>query len=65
MNLVSLLVLPAMITLESDDNDARFAVAGVALIVLIGAIVWSSRKVESLAGTPTTATTPVGAVSGH
>jgi hypothetical protein len=27
--------------------------------------VWSSRKVESLAGTPTTATTPVGAVSGH
>jgi K(+)-stimulated pyrophosphate-energized sodium pump len=65
MNLVSLLVLPAMITLESDDNDARFAVAGVALVVLIGAIAWSSRKVESLAGSPTPASAAVGAVSGH
>jgi K(+)-stimulated pyrophosphate-energized sodium pump len=64
MNLVSLLVLPAMITLESDDNDARFAVAGVALVVLIGAIAWSSRKVESLAGSPTPTTAAVGAVSG-
>ena len=36
MNLVSLLILPAVIGL--DDNDgARFTVAGVALVVLIGA----------------------------
>ncbi len=64
MNLVSLLVLPAIITLESDDNDARFVVAGIALVVLIGAIAWSSRKVESLAGSPTPTTAAVGAVSG-
>ncbi len=65
MNLVSLLVLPAIINLESDDNDARFVVAGVALVVLIGAIAWSSRKVESLAGTSAPAARAVTAVSGH
>jgi K(+)-stimulated pyrophosphate-energized sodium pump len=65
MNLVSLLVLPAIITLESDDNDARFIVAGASLVVLIGAIAWSSRKVESLAGTPASTAPAVGAVSGH
>jgi K(+)-stimulated pyrophosphate-energized sodium pump len=43
MNLVSLLVLPAIINL--DDNDgARLAVAGGALAVLIGAIVFSNRQ---------------------
>jgi K(+)-stimulated pyrophosphate-energized sodium pump len=65
MNLVSLLVLPAIITLESEDNDARFAIAGVALVVLIGAIAWSSRKVESLAAAPTATRPAVTAVSGH
>jgi K(+)-stimulated pyrophosphate-energized sodium pump len=65
MNLVSLLVLPAIINLESDDNDARFAIAGVALVVLIGAIAWSSRKVESLAGSSAPAAPAVSAVSGH
>ena len=44
MNLVSLLVLPAMISLEVDDEATRFVVAGIALIVLAGAVVWSSRK---------------------
>ena len=65
MNLVSLLMLPAIINLESDDNDVRFVVAGVALVVLIGAVAWSSRKVESLAGTSAPAAPAVSAVSGH
>ena len=44
MNLVSLLVLPAIISFEIDDEAARFVVAGIALIVLAGAVIWSSRK---------------------
>jgi K(+)-stimulated pyrophosphate-energized sodium pump len=65
MNLVSLLMLPAIINLESDDNDVRFVVAGVALVVLIGSVAWSSRKVESLAGTSAPAAPAVSAASGH
>src|SRR5262245_36495158 len=65
MNLVSLLMLPAIINLQSDDNDVRFVIAGVALVVLIGAIAWSSRKVESLAGSSAPAAPAVSAVSGH
>ena len=41
MNLVSLLVLPAMIELQ--DNNIRFVVAGAALVVVIGALVVSKR----------------------
>ncbi|MCU0310220.1 MAG: sodium-translocating pyrophosphatase [Acidimicrobiales bacterium] len=41
MNLVSLLLLPAIISLE--DSNWRFAVAGLALVVLIGAIVFAKR----------------------
>ena len=48
MNLVSLLVLPAIINLQ-DDDGARYAVAAAALVVLIGAIVFSSRKSNSIA----------------
>ena len=48
MNLVSLLVLPAIINLQ--DNDAgRYAVAGAALVVLVGAIVYSARKPSGIA----------------
>ncbi len=47
MNLVSLLVLPAIISLE-DNDGARFTIAGVSLIVLIGSIVFSSRKSSTL-----------------
>src|SRR6266481_2042138 len=43
MNLVSLLILPAVISLRHDDG-ARFAIAGVALVVLIGAVAFSKRK---------------------
>ncbi|MEZ5222224.1 MAG: sodium-translocating pyrophosphatase [Ilumatobacteraceae bacterium] len=49
MNLVSLLVLPAIISLQ-DDDGARYAIAAAGLVVLIGAIVFSSRKQTSIAG---------------
>jgi K(+)-stimulated pyrophosphate-energized sodium pump len=42
MNLVSLLMLPAIISLRNDD--IRFLIAGVALVVLIGAVLFSKRK---------------------
>ena len=42
MNLVSLLVLPAIISLRNDD--VRFVIAGVCLLVLIGAVLFSKRK---------------------
>src|SRR5436309_13457106 len=37
MNLVSLLILPAVITMR-NNNGGRYAIAGAALVVLIGAI---------------------------
>jgi len=43
MNLISLLILPAVINLQ-DNDGARFTVAALALIVLIGAIAFSKRK---------------------
>jgi len=48
MNLVSLLALPAMISLQDNDGP-RFAIAAGALVVLIGAIVFSSRQKTSFA----------------
>jgi K(+)-stimulated pyrophosphate-energized sodium pump len=42
MNLVSLLVLPAIISLR--DDDLRFVIAGVCLVVLIVAVLFSKRK---------------------
>ncbi len=47
MNLVSLLVLPAIISLQ-DNDGARFSIAAAALVVLIGAIVFTSRKSNSI-----------------
>jgi K(+)-stimulated pyrophosphate-energized sodium pump len=44
MNLVSLLVLPAVIALE--DNSIRFVIAGAALLVLGGAIAFSKRPTK-------------------
>jgi hypothetical protein len=47
MNLVSLLILPAIISL--DDNDgARYAIAGAALVVLLASIAFSKRKTEGM-----------------
>jgi K(+)-stimulated pyrophosphate-energized sodium pump len=43
MNLISLLILPAVINLQ-DNDVARFTIAGLALVVLIGAVAFSKRK---------------------
>ncbi len=43
MNLVSLLILPAIIALQ-DNGPARFAIAGASLVVLLIAIGYSKRK---------------------
>ena len=48
MNLVSLLILPAIINLQ-DNDAARFTIAGVSLVVLIGAIAFSKRKAPGMA----------------
>ena len=48
MNLVSLLILPAIISLR--NNDVRYAIAAAALVVLIGAVLFSKRKGASIAG---------------
>ena len=47
MNLVSLLMLPTIITLR-NNTGARLGIAGGALIILIGAIAFSKRKTESM-----------------
>jgi K(+)-stimulated pyrophosphate-energized sodium pump len=50
MNLVSLLILPAIISLR-DDNGARYAIAGAALVVLLGAIAYSKRSTSAVDAT--------------
>jgi K(+)-stimulated pyrophosphate-energized sodium pump len=47
MNLISLLILPAVINL-ADNEGARYAIAGIALVILIGAIAFSKRKAEAM-----------------
>ena len=47
MNLVSLLMLPAIISLQ-DNDGARYAIAAAALVVLIGAVTFSNRGTTSL-----------------
>ena len=56
MNLVSLLILPAVISLQ--DNNVRYVIAAVALIVLLIAIAFSMRDTGSLNGTPDTGNEP-------
>ena len=45
MNLVSLLILPAIISL--GDSNARFLIAGAALVVVIGSVIFSKRQATS------------------
>jgi K(+)-stimulated pyrophosphate-energized sodium pump len=52
MNLISLLILPAVISLR-DNSAARFSIAGVALVVLIVAILFSKRGGATLQAGPT------------
>jgi K(+)-stimulated pyrophosphate-energized sodium pump len=47
MNLVSLLVLPTVITLR-HNTPARLSIAGAALVVLLVAIAFSKRKTEAM-----------------
>ena len=46
MNLVSLLVLPAVISLR--HSDVRYVIAGVSLVVLLAAIAFSKRKAPGM-----------------
>jgi K(+)-stimulated pyrophosphate-energized sodium pump len=43
MNLVALLILPAVINLQ-DNDGVRYLIAGAALVVLVGAIAFSKRS---------------------
>ena len=47
MNLVSLLILPAVITLR-HNNPARYSIAAVALVILLAAIAFSKRKAPGM-----------------
>src|SRR5262249_30626128 len=47
MNLISLLILPAVIKLR-DNNGARYGIAGAAIVVLVIAIAFSKRKSEAM-----------------
>ena len=53
MNLVSLLMLPAVIALR--DNGVRFVISGAALLVLLTAIWWSKRQPAGIAAAATPA----------
>jgi K(+)-stimulated pyrophosphate-energized sodium pump len=55
MNLVSLLTLPAIINmadgrLNTDPTGGSLAIAGGALVILIGAIAFSKRPAPGIAG---------------
>jgi K(+)-stimulated pyrophosphate-energized sodium pump len=49
MNLVSLLILPAVIT-QQHHQAVRLTIAGVALVVVLGAIAFSKRKTAGIDG---------------
>jgi K(+)-stimulated pyrophosphate-energized sodium pump len=58
MNLVSLLVLPAVITLR-HNNGARYGIAAAALVILLSAIAFSKRKSAGVGGDMPAAVAPV------
>jgi hypothetical protein len=47
MNLVALLILPAIINLK-DNDAARLTISGVSLAILVVAIAFSRRKAASM-----------------
>ena len=47
MNLVALLILPAVIKLQ-DNDAARYAIAAVCTVILIGAVAFSKRKTDAM-----------------
>lgn len=54
MNLISLLILPAVINMQ-DNDGGRLAIAGVSLLVLLGAIAFSKREPQDFAADISTA----------
>src|SRR6202167_3098022 len=62
MNLVSLLILPAVITLRHNVG-ARYAIAGVALVILLGALAFSKRATEDMAADATVIEPPAAVVA--
>jgi K(+)-stimulated pyrophosphate-energized sodium pump len=57
MNLVSLLVLPAIIT-QQHHSAVRFSIAGVGIVVLAGAILFSKRSTGSMDDSPAVVAAP-------
>jgi K(+)-stimulated pyrophosphate-energized sodium pump len=51
MNLVSLLILPAVISLH-HDTALRYVIAAVALVIIVGGVLFSKRKTEALGDEP-------------
>jgi K(+)-stimulated pyrophosphate-energized sodium pump len=57
MNLVSLLILPAVISLR-DNTGARLAIAGASLVILLAALAFSKRSGEAMDADTAVASTP-------
>jgi len=54
MNLISLLVLPAVVALNDDNSSVRYVVAFVGVVILLGAITYSKKQPSAIqAATPT------------
>jgi len=51
MNLVSLLILPAVISLH-HDTAVRYVIAAVALLIILGGVLFSKRKTQALGESP-------------
>ncbi len=51
MNLVSLLILPAVISLH-HDTALRYVIAAVALVVILGGVLFSKRKTQAMGEAP-------------
>ncbi len=56
MNLVALLILPAVLSM--GENNARFAVAAVAFVIIIGAVIFSKKSGQPSAAAQVEATHP-------
>ena len=61
MNLVALLILPAVINLQ-DNDGLRLGIAGAALVVLLGAIMFSKRESTGMDTPAEVANVPAGGV---
>ena len=62
MNLVSLLILPAVISLQ-HNTGARLGIAGASLVVLLGALAFSKRGSEAMDAEDPADSTPAKAVA--